>query len=222
MGGRTPSRTPRAGRKRDYRPTQGVRSAIRMADGEPFAVVHENWPLRIKQVDLSGLPAATAWGGSGTFADRRTAASLSPRMAEPGIRATLLRLGPTEHVFILMMHHLVCDAHGRECCRESCRHCTDFVPQRETPALTPFPSSMAIMRHRQTSKWRQQVPKPGAWSKKCTAPRSSWSCQQKACVPPRIPTAAPAKHFREAPSQKLCAISVDGKRHSVHSTYRRA
>ena len=29
--------------------------------------------------------------------------------AEPGIRATLLRLGPQEHVFILMMHHIICD-----------------------------------------------------------------------------------------------------------------
>ena len=28
---------------------------------------------------------------------------------EPGIRATLLRLSETEHVLILMMHHIICD-----------------------------------------------------------------------------------------------------------------
>ena len=29
--------------------------------------------------------------------------------SKPGLRVTLLRLGVREHVFILMMHHIICD-----------------------------------------------------------------------------------------------------------------
>lgn len=85
-----------------------LRSTIHAAKGEPVAVVHESWPLRVLRIDLTELPAA----------ERETEVERllveEPRRPyhlenEPGIRATLIRTGAKEHVFILMMHHLVCD-----------------------------------------------------------------------------------------------------------------
>ena len=75
---------------------------------EPSAVAHETWPLRLKQIDLSSSSAAQR-----ELEVERLLLD-EPRLpydlkAKPGIRATLLRLGQTEHVFILMMHHLICD-----------------------------------------------------------------------------------------------------------------
>src|SRR5208282_6673962 len=75
---------------------------------EPAAIAHENWPLRLKQIDLSVLAPAQLQ------AEVERLLIEEPRrpyhlQAEPGIRATLLRLRPEEHVFILMMHHIICD-----------------------------------------------------------------------------------------------------------------
>jgi amino acid adenylation domain-containing protein len=85
-----------------------LRSTIQPTDGQPMAVVHENWPLRLKTIDLSALTARQREAE----VDRLLIAE--PRVAyrlqdEPAIRATLIRLSPSEHVFILMMHHLICD-----------------------------------------------------------------------------------------------------------------
>jgi amino acid adenylation domain-containing protein len=85
-----------------------LRTTIETAGDEPSAVVHESWPLRLKQIDLSMLPPAQR------EAEVERLLIDEPRLpyhlhTAPGIRATLLRLGQMEHVLILMMHHIVCD-----------------------------------------------------------------------------------------------------------------
>jgi amino acid adenylation domain-containing protein len=87
---------------------ENFRTTIEVAGDEPSAVVHKTWPLKLKQVDLCSLaPAARQ-------AEVERLLIEEPRLAydlktKPGIRATLIRCGETEHVFILMMHHLICD-----------------------------------------------------------------------------------------------------------------
>jgi acyl-CoA synthetase (AMP-forming)/AMP-acid ligase II len=86
-----------------------LRSTFELSDGQLVTVVHETWPLAFKRIDLRALPA-----------DRREAevARLlvdEPRQpyrleAEPGLRATVVRVAADEHVFILMMHHIICDS----------------------------------------------------------------------------------------------------------------
>ena len=85
-----------------------LRTTIRTAGDELTTVVHESWPLRLKQIDLSSLPPTQRE----TEVDRLLIDE--PRLpyhldAEPGIRVTLLRLGPADHVLIVMMHHIICD-----------------------------------------------------------------------------------------------------------------
>lgn len=86
-----------------------LRTTFWAHDNQPVAVVHESWPLRLRKIDLAGLAGAAL---------RKEVERLlldEPRQifhleAEPGVRATILRLGAREHVFILTMHHIVCDA----------------------------------------------------------------------------------------------------------------
>ena len=85
-----------------------LRSTIKIIDEMPHAVIHESWPLRFKKIDLSTLPQEERQ------AEIDRLLIEEPRVpydlvAEPGIRVTLLRLRPREHVLILMMHHIVCD-----------------------------------------------------------------------------------------------------------------
>jgi amino acid adenylation domain-containing protein len=114
------------------------RSTVEVIDGQPMVVVHKSWPLRLKKIDLSVLPP------SKRDAEVERLLVDEPRRlyhleVEPGIRTTLLRLGPDDHVFILMMHHIVCDwssegVFWRELSslyRSNCRN--------EPPALAPLP-----------------------------------------------------------------------------------
>ena len=85
-----------------------LRSTIKIIDEVPHAVIHESWPLRFKKIDLSTLPPAQRQAEVDRLLidEPRVLYDLE---AEPGIRVTLLRLSPREHVFILMMHHIICD-----------------------------------------------------------------------------------------------------------------
>ena len=85
-----------------------LRATIRMVRERPMAFVRDTWQLQMKRIDLSALAPAErdAEVARLLINEPRTPYDLE---AEPGIRATLLRLSPTEHVFILLMHHLVCD-----------------------------------------------------------------------------------------------------------------
>ncbi|MGA3322977.1 MAG: amino acid adenylation domain-containing protein [Terriglobia bacterium] len=85
-----------------------LRTTIQVTDNEPVMVVHESWPLQLKKIDLSALtPAERQAEVERLLIDEPR--RLYHLEAEPGIRATLLRLAPREHIFILMMHHIFSD-----------------------------------------------------------------------------------------------------------------
>jgi amino acid adenylation domain-containing protein len=84
------------------------RSTVKVTDGQPNFVVHANWPLEFQTIDLSARPAAERE----TEVERLLVSE--PRRpyhleTAPGIRVSLVRVAPQEHVLILMMHHIVCD-----------------------------------------------------------------------------------------------------------------
>ncbi len=87
---------------------EALRTTIPATPDEPVLAVLESWPLQLKKIDLS----------AGTSAERKAEVdrllideprSLYHLETEPGIRATLIYLAPREHVFILMMHHIMSD-----------------------------------------------------------------------------------------------------------------
>ena len=87
---------------------ENLRTTIEDVNEEPTAAVHESWSLHLKRIDLSSLPPEQR------EAEIERLLVDEPRRpydlkSQPGIRATLLRLEDRDHVFILMMHHLICD-----------------------------------------------------------------------------------------------------------------
>jgi amino acid adenylation domain-containing protein len=85
-----------------------LRTTFQSAEAGVAAVVHPSCPLRLKQIDLTGLPDPQR------EAEVERLLIDEPRRfynleSEPGVRVTLLSLGAREHVFILMMHHIICD-----------------------------------------------------------------------------------------------------------------
>jgi amino acid adenylation domain-containing protein len=85
-----------------------LRSTIETIDGVPHAVIHPDYPLRFREIDLSRFAAAKRQSELDRLLidEPRTPYSLE---TEPGIRISLIRLSSREHVLILSMHHLICD-----------------------------------------------------------------------------------------------------------------
>jgi amino acid adenylation domain-containing protein len=85
-----------------------LRSTIKIINEVPHAVIHNSWPLRFKRIDISSLPPAERQAEVDRLLidEPRVLYDLE---AEPGIRVALIRLSSREHVFILMMHHIICD-----------------------------------------------------------------------------------------------------------------
>src|ERR1700733_11117877 len=85
-----------------------LRTTIQAVDGVAIARVRGSYILRLKMIDLAGRDAVER------DAELERLLISEPRVPyrldeEPAIRATLIRLGEQEHVFVLMMHHLICD-----------------------------------------------------------------------------------------------------------------
>ena len=85
-----------------------LRTTIQTVNGKPAHVIHEDWCLEMKRLSLEHLPPEQR------NAEVERLLIEEPRRryqldSEPGIRATLIKLADNEHVFILMMHHMICD-----------------------------------------------------------------------------------------------------------------
>ncbi len=85
-----------------------LRSTIQDCDGRPSFVVHDQWPLEFKRIDLRSLPAPEREAEIERLLVSEPRRPYNLEVA-PGIRVALVRHGQQEHVLILMMHHLVCD-----------------------------------------------------------------------------------------------------------------
>jgi amino acid adenylation domain-containing protein len=85
-----------------------LRTLFKVVDGRPVQVVYDEWPLRLLTIDLSTRSADDRESEIQRLLveEPRRAYSLS---TEPGIRATLIRSTPEDHVLVVMLHHIVCD-----------------------------------------------------------------------------------------------------------------
>ena len=85
-----------------------LRTTFAAAEGEPEQIVAADSPFRLESVDLRSLPADSREPEA-----RRLAAAEAARpfdlSRDPMLRALLLRLGDTEHAFVLTLHHIAAD-----------------------------------------------------------------------------------------------------------------
>jgi non-ribosomal peptide synthetase component F/acyl carrier protein len=92
---------------------EALRTTFVEHEGEPGQVIHPPEPPALPVVDLSGLPPLTRDREAGRWI---LAESLRPfdLAAGPLLRATLLRLEASEHVLLLVLHHIVADGWSME------------------------------------------------------------------------------------------------------------
>ena len=159
-----------------------LRTTIQVMDSQPMAVVHENWPIHVKQIDLSALapPERQAEVERLLIDEPRQIYHLE---TEPGIRVTLLRLGPREHVFILMMHHIICDWHSEGILWRELAALYRSFSRGEPACLAASGDSAQRLRGPadRTERRKPVLPKTSLSGRRISAARpNSWSCQRTA------------------------------------------
>jgi len=85
-----------------------LRTLIQVVDGQPIQVIQDSWPIPLERIELSALPIQQR----DAEVDRLVTEQLRRPFdltTTPGIRGTVARLDEDDHVFILSMHHIVCD-----------------------------------------------------------------------------------------------------------------
>lgn len=85
-----------------------LRTSFVVQDGELYQCVHEHVDCRVTVRDLSPLPASARQVEALAIASEEGRKPFDLEQA-PLLRATLLRLGPEEHVLVLIMHHIIAD-----------------------------------------------------------------------------------------------------------------
>jgi amino acid adenylation domain-containing protein len=87
---------------------EALRTTIAVRDGQPVQVIDAGGPRELEIVDLQHLEADQR---EAAVEARATAAAACPFRLDQGplFRVSLLRLASTEHVLVLVMHHIISD-----------------------------------------------------------------------------------------------------------------
>ncbi|MFH1537854.1 MAG: amino acid adenylation domain-containing protein, partial [bacterium] len=85
---------------------ESLRTTFVSMDGRPRQKIHGSIGFKLEEVDLSGEPDREKLAGECIEREARTHFDLSKG---PLLRAKLFEMGETSHLFLITMHHIVCD-----------------------------------------------------------------------------------------------------------------
>jgi acyl-CoA synthetase (AMP-forming)/AMP-acid ligase II len=127
-----------------------LRSTIQLSEGRPVVVVHQSWPLKFKQITLQHLPPGRREAELAQLLIDEPR-NLYHLESEPGIRATVIQLSADEHVFILMVHHIICDGLSVGVLWQELRILYDAFLREEPSPMPPLP-----IQYGDYAAWKQQ------------------------------------------------------------------
>jgi amino acid adenylation domain-containing protein len=85
-----------------------LRTSFQVVNGEPMPVIAERPSLRLVVTDLRGVPAADRETEAVRVIHEEVVVPFD-MTRDPLSRTCLLRMGDEEHIFLLVLHHIICD-----------------------------------------------------------------------------------------------------------------
>ena len=126
-----------------------LRTSFVEMEGEPLQVIAPTRSVELAVVDLSGIADGEAEALRRTQAEAQRPFDLT---GDTLLRATLLRLGPQEHLLLLVMHHIVTDAWSMSVFFEELGH-------HYTASITGRPAAVPDLRlqYGDFSRWQKEA-----------------------------------------------------------------
>ncbi|HVG59538.1 MAG TPA: amino acid adenylation domain-containing protein [Hyalangium sp.] len=121
---------------------EALRTTFEAVDGEPVQRIHPRQSVRLPLMDLSGSPEAEREQLL-TEACAREAQRPFDLRRGPLLRARLLRVAPSDHVLLLVMHHIVSDGWSMGRLFRELAELYDAHTRGRPPALAPLPIQYA-------------------------------------------------------------------------------
>jgi amino acid adenylation domain-containing protein len=87
---------------------EALRTTFEVCDGEPVQVVAPTLSIPLPLVDLCPLPKEEREAGARRLVDEETRRPFDLAHG-PLVRSTLIKMGEDDYVFVLAMHHIICD-----------------------------------------------------------------------------------------------------------------
>ena len=121
---------------------ESLRTIFLAEGGEPRQIANESWTLQLPVVDLQSVPSATR---ENQLQDRLRSESRRgfDLAADLMVRPTLFRLGPSEHVLLLAMHHIAFDASSDRAFNAEVSELYDAFRTGRAPELPALPIQYA-------------------------------------------------------------------------------
>ncbi|MDE3155812.1 MAG: amino acid adenylation domain-containing protein [Acidobacteriota bacterium] len=114
-----------------------LRTTIREVDGTPVQAIAPSIALPLELVDLGAVPAERQEAALQQAATARIEQPFD-LAAGPLLRTTLVRLAPSRHVLLFVMHHVVSDGWSMERLAREFFACSAAVAQGREPDLPPL------------------------------------------------------------------------------------
>lgn len=144
---------------------ESLRTTFRTVAGELMQVVHPHSSASLTVVDGTSLLATEQWQQRLV----REAQKPFDLAQDPLLRVTLLQLTPTEHILLLVMHHIISDGWSLDILVQELATVYEAIASRRTPVLPDLPIQYADFaiwqrdwleqgeRQRQLQYWQQQL-----------------------------------------------------------------
>jgi amino acid adenylation domain-containing protein len=129
---------------------ESLRTTFGAHQGQPFQQIHASCAQRLPLIDLQALPETRRAQEASSLAAREAHRPFD-LARRPLVRTTLLRLAPQEHIFLLVMHHIVADGWSYEILTRELRLLYQGQLSAEPPVLPALPIQYADYAH-----WQRQ------------------------------------------------------------------
>jgi amino acid adenylation domain-containing protein len=127
-----------------------LRTGFAVSEGELFQCVLEDVDIDLTIRDLSSLPTSERTIEASTIASEEARKTFDLERP-PLLRLTLLRLGPGEHVLVLVMHHIITDGWSMSILFKELAQSYERLAAGQKPEMAPLPLQYADF-----AQWQQE------------------------------------------------------------------
>jgi amino acid adenylation domain-containing protein len=114
-----------------------LRTTYDLVDDHPMQIIEPSGSVELRQVDLSGLPESERDSELLRFLHNESEHEFDLRV-DRVLRPLLIRMGPDDHVFYNVMHHVATDGWSRAVLHQDLTELYDAALERREPRLAPL------------------------------------------------------------------------------------